>query len=68
MSTKHRAEVIEVYPDIGKCAVKFKYKGKERIECVRMLQNRPYPIGLKGKASYITTQTMGLWVFEPKEV
>jgi hypothetical protein len=64
MSTRHRAEVTEVYPDIGQCAVKFKHNGKERVECVKMIG--VYTVGLTGMVDYRITSRTGLWSFEPK--
>jgi hypothetical protein len=65
---RFRAEVIEVYPGEGKAAVRFKWRGRERIECVKLYLGPEcfaLTVGMKGWAAYHMTPSMGLWGFEP---
>lgn len=78
-SNKHRAEVIEIYENGLKAAVKFycNYKRGERIECVNHNGTEgnpnktqvPFHIGQKGWVKYSMTLTLNgsMWSFEPYE-
>jgi hypothetical protein len=66
--SKHRAEVIEVYKSEGKAAIRFSWRGRERVECVRIyvgVECRELAVGMKGWAIYTMTPSCGLWGFEP---
>lgn len=64
---KHRAEVIEVYNNGGSAAVKFRYKGHDRIEYVLKAGMSPlFTVGMKGTIQYNLTPNGGLWSFTPK--
>ena len=68
-TVKRRAHVIEVYPSEGKAAIKFRLRGKDRIECVPLHTDNNggvLVVGQKGNAQYHITPSMGVWGFEPK--
>ena len=63
---RHRAEVIEVYPDEGKAALRFQCRGKERVECVPLYQGPDavaLSVGDKGWATYTMSNRCGFWGF-----
>lgn len=65
---KFRAEVIETYPSDGKAAVRFSWRGRDRVECVRLYLGSdaiPLTVGMRGWASFHLTPNMGIWGFSP---
>lgn len=62
-SNRHRAEIIEVYPD-GKAAVKFT---SGRIECV-MPRGVQLVVGQRGMVDYVRSLNGYEWVFDPFKV
>lgn len=65
---KHRGEVIEAYPQEGKAAVRFSWRGRDRFECVPLYigpDAKELTIGMRGWATYSITASTGLWSFEP---
>lgn len=65
---KHRAEVIETYPNEGKAAVRFSFNGHDRVECVSLYMNvacDQLKVGMKGWATYHMTPNCGIWGFQP---
>jgi hypothetical protein len=70
MSNKHRAEVIEVYENEGKAAVRFSLRGRERVECVSLYlgpSGEKLVVGMKGWTTYTVTPNMGIWGFTPSK-
>lgn len=68
MNKKFRAEVIETYPAEGKAAVRFSWRGRERVECVPLRINNDgdmLNVGTKGWASYWVVGQTGAWGFAP---
>jgi hypothetical protein len=68
MGQKHRAEVIEVYRAEGKAAVRFSWRGRERVECVSLYLGpdcSELSVGMRGWVIYTMTARLGLWGFEP---
>jgi hypothetical protein len=64
-SNKHRAEVIEVYPEEGKAAVRFT---SGRIECVaRRGMVAEFYVGQKGMVDFVPLPNGNgyEWIFEP---
>lgn len=62
-SNKHRAEVIEIYENGAKAAVKFV---SGRIECVVFRGMGPrFELGQKGMVDYVRTMAGYEWVFNP---
>jgi hypothetical protein len=62
----HRAEVIALYPNTGEAAVKFRYQGHDRIECVKnnvSKDGRILEIGMRGWVKYYSTNRIGYWSF-----
>jgi hypothetical protein len=67
-TNKHRAEVIEVYPEQGQAAVRFSWRGKDRVECVKSFigpDSIPLTVGMKGWLTYHLSNRCGIWGFEP---
>jgi hypothetical protein len=64
---KHRAEVIEIYPNEGKAAVRFRFRNRDRIECVSARREYQLKVGDKGTAYYVSTASFGEWCFAPLE-
>lgn len=65
---RHRAEVIETYPSEGRAAVRFKWRGRDRVECVRLSlgpSGGELAVGQKGYAEYWVNVNMGFWGFSP---
>lgn len=65
---KHRAEVIEIYPSEGRAAVRFQWRGRERVECVSLSlgpSGNQLTVGMRGWMSFHLTPSMGIWGFEP---
>lgn len=67
MSAKrHRAEVIEVYDQGARAAVRFRWRGRDRIECVIRRGMVPlFTVGAKGWASYQRCLGGFEWTFTP---
>lgn len=68
MSNTFKGQVIEVYPSEGKAAVRFSWRGRERVECVRLAvgpEAAALEVGERGWITYTTTTSCGLWGFTP---
>lgn len=73
-STRHRAEVIEIYDNGLKAAVKFycNFKRGERIECINYNGTAgnpsqiqpPFHIGQKGMVDFVRSINGYHWIFE----
>ncbi len=63
MSNKHRAQVIETYPD-GKAAVQF---DSGRVECVMRLgvDTPKFFVGMRGMVDYVPGFNGYIWTFNP---
>ena len=62
-SNKHRAEVIEVYENEGKAAVRFE---SGRIECViRRGMAGEFKMGMRGMVDYVPSLNGYEWAFTP---
>ena len=66
-SKKHRAEVIETYPNEGKAAIRFRFQNRDRIECVTARREDQLKVGDKGTAFFMSTETFGAWCFSRNE-
>lgn len=65
---RYKSEVIEVYPSEGKAAVKFSWRNRERVECVRMyigVNATPLEVGMRGWMRFTYLNNIGVWGFEP---
>ena len=65
---KFKAEVIETYPAEGKAAVRFSWRNRDRVECVKMFNGpdcHELLVGMKGWASYHLSVNVGVWGFVP---
>jgi len=63
---KHHAEVIEVYPEEGRAAIRFSWRGRERVETCSLYLGPDcvcLEVGMKGWATYTMTPSCGLWGF-----
>lgn len=64
-ANRHRAEVIEVY-DNGSAAVRFKWRGRERVEHVIKRGDVPnFTVAMRGIVDFVYTGHSGEWVFTP---
>lgn len=70
MTTRRfKGEVIEIYPGEGKAAVRFSFRGQDRVETVKRFVGPDaleLKVGMKGWASYVVSENWtGVWGFEP---
>lgn len=67
-SKKYRGEVIEIYAQEGRAAVRFSFRGRDRVECVNLHLGpdaSSLELGQKGWMTFTITPSMGVWGFTP---